>query len=591
MVLRRQWWTICTGGLILGYAIVAISAPPGYARTAFGDITQLGLIMLATLVMAANTISSRGQARLFWLLITIGCLLWGTNLAAWTLFEVILRRDVPDPFFGDVILFVHIVPFMAAVALRPHRPQEEQRLYFTTLNFLMLLIWWVFLYTFIVFPDEYVVLNSPVYSRNYDLLYQLESLVLLVALGLLTTNVRGAWKKVYWNLLIAAGVYTWSSQAINAAITRGQYSTGDWYDIPLVASLCWFIFAGLMARDLNPACDSAPPSNSKWLALSPRLAMLAILSLPIMGAWSQFVDTAPPPIRRFRLLVTLTAMLVLGAFVFLRQYLLDRELVRLLEESRKSLENLKRLQTQVVQREKLASLGQLVAGAAHEINNPVAAILGYSELLTANRNLNETQLTMAQKIGQQARRTRDLVSGLLSFAQQTPAEKTLVDLGSLLQRSLQMKMLQLETKGIRVQTAIAAGLPRIWGNANQLMQGFLEILGNAMDALEEVGGGTLWVSANREGDEVVLEFSDSGPGILEPDRVFDPFYTTKPIGRGTGLGLSATYGVVQDHHGQIICHNRAEGGAVFSLRFPAADSKVPVGDTCEELSDPLPAGR
>jgi signal transduction histidine kinase len=587
MVLRQHWWTVCTAGLILAYAIANTGDFPSYAHTAFGDITQLTLVAIAAAVMAANAVSSRGQARLFWLLIGLGCVLWGISLGAWTFFEVILRREVPDPFFGDIVLFVHIVPFMAAVALRPHRLQEERKLYFSTLNFFMLLIWWVFLYTFIVCPDQYVVPNPLVYGRSYDLLYLFESLVLLTALGFLTAKVQGAWRKVYWNLFIAAGLYTWGSRAINAAITRGQYYTGSWYDIPLVASLCWFIFTALMARDLNLACDSAPPRSSKWLALSPRLAMVAILSLPIMGAWSQFVDEAPLPIRRFRLLVTLAAILVLGVFIFLRQYLLDRELVRLLEQSRTSLENLKRLQAQVIQREKLASLGQLVAGAAHEINNPVAAILGYSELLGANKNLNEAQLAMAQKIGQQARRTRDLVSGLLSFAQQAPAEKTPVDLGSLLQRSLQMKVLQLETRKIRVQPTIAAGLPRVWGNTNQLMQCFLEILGNAMDALEEVGGGTVWVSAKSEEDEVVLEFSDSGPGILEPSRVFDPFYTTKPIGKGTGLGLSATYGVVQDHQGQITCHNRAEGGAVFSMRFPVAAPQSSPGPAPELHRDLL----
>jgi two-component system NtrC family sensor kinase len=121
-----------------------------------------------------------------------------------------------------------------------------------------------------------------------------------------------------------------------------------------------------------------------------------------------------------------------------------------------------------------------------------------------------------------------------------------------------------------VDSQIAADLPRIWGNSNQLFQCTLAIISNAMDALEEVGGGTLTLCARREGDDAVVEFSDSGAGIREPQRVFDPFYTTKPIGKGTGLGLSAAYGVVQDHRGQITCQNRPQGGAVFVLRFPAA---------------------
>ena len=253
----------------------------------------------------------------------------------------------------------------------------------------------------------------------------------------------------------------------------------------------------------------------------------------------------------------------------------DYELIRLLGESHKSFENLKHLQTQLVQKEKLASLGQLVAGAAHEINNPLTAILGYSELLAENHNLDSAQVSMAKKIGQQARRTRDLVSGLLSFAQQAPAEKTLVDLRQVAQRAVQMKVLQLETKGIRVENRIATTLPPIWGNFNQLMRCCLEIIGNAMDALEQTKGGTLWVSVQRAHEEIVLEFADSGPGMQEPKRVFDPFYTTKEIGKGTGLGLSATYGVVQDHQGQITCHNRPEGGAAFVLRFPIAESETP----------------
>jgi len=198
-------------------------------------------------------------------------------------------------------------------------------------------------------------------------------------------------------------------------------------------------------------------------------------------------------------------------------------------------------------------------------------ILGYSDLLAADQDLKTDQANMARKIGQQARRTRELVSSLLSFARQSPGEKTLLDMGSLAQRALQMKMLRPENKNIRAESLIAPDLPQIWGNINQLFQCCAEIIGNATDALDEVGGGTLSVSVQQESDEVVLEFSDSGPGVRDPHRIFDPFYTTKPVGKGTGLGLSVAYGVVQEHQGRITCQNLPEGGAVFVLRFPVAN--------------------
>jgi signal transduction histidine kinase len=574
---RQNWWLAVSAFLVGLCATVSLTTPRGVGLYSFGDITALVLVGLAAAVMVVNAARTRGQTRVFWALMATGCLLWTTNQAMWTFYEAFLRKELPDPFMGDIILFVHVVPFMAAVALRPHRPQEEQKLYFTTLNFLMLLIWWMFLYAFIVFPDEYVVTNVAVYSRSFDLLYLTESLVLLAALGALAISTNGAWKRIYLGLFVANSLYAFSSETMNIAISRGEYFSGSLYDVPFVASLCGLVWVGLLALKLKPACDPPAQSSNRWLALAPRLAMMAILSLPLMGFYAMFLDHAPDRLRHFRVMVTLAAMLVLGACVFIRQYLLDRQLVRLLESSNQSLENLQRLQSQLVQKEKLASLGQLVAGAAHEINNPLAAILGYSELLSGTPALSSEQVSMVRKIGFQARRTRDLVSGLLSFAQQSPGEKTLVDLGNLLQRAMQMELLNLETRKIRPETLVAPDLPKIWGNSSQLLQCCLQIIGNAMDALEEIGGGVLTASARREGDEVLLEFADTGPGIREPRRVFDPFYTTKPIGKGTGLGLSAAYGMVQDHHGQISCYNRAEGGAVFVMRFPVARENAQLG--------------
>lgn len=559
------------GAVVLAGAVLCVQwlVPRGLALTAFGDLLTLVLLGGASFAFFRNAFVLE-RARAFWWLFGIGSVLWTINAGFWTYYEVYLRTELPEPCAGDVILFIHVVPFMAAVALRPHRPPADRKVLLDAINFMMLLVWWVFLYAYIVFPDQYVHLNESVYSRNYDLLYLLENLVLVLVLGLAASSTSGAWRKVYWNLFVASGLYTLGSEVINAAIARKQYYTGGPYDLLFLVSLGWMIWAAISARRANPAPSSVPEPASRWVNLASRVAMIAILSLPLLGLWALFSEHTSPQLRNFRLLVTMGATLVLGLFVFLKQFLLDRQLIHLLDESRQSYENLQRLQSHLVQKEKLASLGQLVSGAAHEINNPLAAILGYSDLLASQPSLKREQASMAQKIGQQARRTRDLVADLLSFSQQSPSEKVLVDVGALVQRALQMHDVQIRGKNIRVEAIVEPGLPRIWGNSNQLLQTFLHLSENAIDALLEVGGGALLVTARHIGSEVVIEFSDSGPGMADPQRVFDPFYTTKPVGKGTGLGLSATYGVVQDHQGHIQCRNKTDGGAVFTLRFPAA---------------------
>lgn len=557
------------GVLTLAVGTAECVMPRGYATTAFGDLLPLLMLSVASVAFCWNAIRQQ-RARVFWLLLGLGCILWTINTAIWAYYELVLLRDLPEPCVGDVILFIHIVTFMAAVALLPHRPRGDRKTAFDAINFFMVLVWWLFLYSFVVFPDQYVKLNVSVYSRNYDLLYLVENLVLVFVLGTVAASTRGEWRKVYWNLFVGGAIYTLGSQTINAAIARGNYYSGSIYDLLLLVSIGWLTWTAFSARNADLTAAATPEPPGRWTNIAPRLAMIAILSLPLLGLWALFAPNSPPDLRNFRLLATMAATTVLGGFVFLKQILLDRQLIRLLDESRQSYENLQRLQSHLVQKEKLASLGQLVAGAAHEINNPLAAILGYSELLASQATLQGEQATMAQKIGQQARRTRDLVADLLSFSQQNPSEKILIDVGGLVQRALQMNDVQIRGKNIRVEAILEPTLPRIWGNSNQLLQTFLHLTENAIDALNEVGGGALLVTARQVDKEVVIEFSDSGPGLADAERVFDPFYTTKPVGKGTGLGLSASYGVMQDHHGHISCRNKPDGGALFTLRFPAA---------------------
>ena len=566
---QRYRWFVAAAGITVAFAVVSLLGHKGLALTAFADLTGLILMLATAGIMLANAKATPGQERSFWVLMTFGLLLWISNQMAWTYQEVLLRQPIPDPYFFDILLFLHSVPMIAAAAWRPDVLKKEGKIHLPLLSFLMLLGWWAFLYAFIVFPHQYVVANVDAYNVYYDRLYGVENILLLAVLAFAALTSSGGWKKLYLHFLGAGVVYGVNSQLLDRASANNTYYSGSPYDIALIGTLAWLGAVALSARkwDLKIA---EPSLNPGWRKIIPQLAMLAILSLPALGLWAVLYDKSPAPSHAFRVFAVLGAMLLLGTFVFLRQYLQDQALMTLLQESRRGFEGQKKLQDQLVQKEKLASLGTLVAGAAGEINHPLTSIMTYSEQLWAQERLSSEQSTLVRKIVTQAQRTRELVTNLLSFAQQAPGEKALVDLSMLLNRATQMLEPRYSGGKIQVASSIAKDLPRVQGNVNQLFQVFIEIIENAMDALLENGGGSLEITAQREGSEVVLRFSDSGPGIREPQRVFDPFYTTKPVGKGTGLGLSVVYGVIQDHAGQITCMNKPEGGAMFVVSFPAA---------------------
>jgi signal transduction histidine kinase len=198
------------------------------------------------------------------------------------------------------------------------------------------------------------------------------------------------------------------------------------------------------------------------------MARTALLSLPVIALWCMKFSQAPMQVHLFRIVVTLGAIFPLGFLAFLRHELVDAERVRLLRASQESLDNLKRLQMQFVQSEKLASLGQLVAGAAHEINNPLTAILGYSELIADDVSSDIRSRNLAGKIREQARRTKVLVTNLLSFARQVPSgQRTALDVNSIVNSSAQFRRVDLRGKNIRIDVQTGTAIPEVRADANQ----------------------------------------------------------------------------------------------------------------------------
>jgi len=564
---RSKLWILAAGCLVFAQACASVLIAPGFALTVFSDVTQCILLLSGTAALLPNIANNRGRIRVFWSLMTLGIAFWLSYQLMWSYIEVVLRQEVPEPFVGDIVIFLHFVPMMAALALQPQNQQDDHEAKLGRLDFVLLLTWWVFVYLFGVIPWQYAHTDPLAYGRSLNALYLTEKMVFLVGLIFVWWRSGRGWRIVYAHWFGASLVYALSSYVANWAIQRDVYYTGSLYDLPVAASMGWITVVGVIAQDVQPKQEISEPTpgrNGVWVA---RMGMCVILSLPVLAGWSLFDHSVPDRVRTMRLVTTLITMMVMGAIVFVRQHLLDRELLRLLHASRESFEDLKQLQARLVQSEKLASLGQLVGGAAHELNNPLTAMLGYSEML-AEQGTTHEQRAIATKIAQQVKRTRGLISSLLSFARQAPGEKMLVDLNSVAQTAIKLGQPQFSMHKIEVQTALAPDLPQVWADPNQLLQVCLHIGSNALNALEEVGGGLFTVKTSAKPDKVVIEFSDNGPGVREPERVFDPFYTTRPVGKGAGLGLSACYGIVQEHQGLIQCTNRVEGGTTIQIELP-----------------------
>ena len=230
------------------------------------------------------------------------------------------------------------------------------------------------------------------------------------------------------------------------------------------------------------------------------------------------------------------------------------------------------MHSKLMHAEKMAAVGQLVSGVAHEVNNPLTAILGFADLLMENPELPESASKDLRVILQEAQRTKQIVQNLLSFARQMPPQRKAVQVNSILRRTLQLRAYDFSSHGVVVNERFDEPLPEVTGDPHQLQQVFLNILNNAYDAVRETGRtARIEIETSAGGGWVQVLFRDNGNGISNPDRIFDPFFTTKEVGKGTGLGLSICYGIVREHGGEIVCHNNAGGeGATFIVRLPLA---------------------
>jgi len=242
------------------------------------------------------------------------------------------------------------------------------------------------------------------------------------------------------------------------------------------------------------------------------------------------------------------------------------------EQLEKTVETLNTTQEQLVQSEKLSAVGEFVAGVAHELNNPLTAVMGFSEMMR-EADVDAKYRRHLDLIYKAAQRCHKIVQSLLSFARRHKPERKAVSVNELIEAVLEILAYQLRTDNIKVVTVLNSNIPPVMADGHQIQQVLLNIINNARQAIEaSQHGGKIQISTDVCGQTVLIRIQDDGPGILPENlrRIFDPFFTTKEVGKGTGLGLSLCYGIVKEHGGQIKVDSTPGRGAIFIIELPLA---------------------
>ncbi len=244
----------------------------------------------------------------------------------------------------------------------------------------------------------------------------------------------------------------------------------------------------------------------------------------------------------------------------------------------------KTLQQQLVQSEKMGAIGQLVSGVAHELNNPLASITAFAQLMLSDGNLNADDQHATEVIASESRRAARIVHNLLTFARQHKAEKTYADINQVIENTLELRSYDLSVRGIQIERAYADPPPSTMADSYQVQQVMLNLVTNAEQAMASVDRAhhRLTVRTRQDRGTIRIEIEDTGPGLPADglERIFNPFYTTKPVGHGTGLGLSISLGIISEHGGRIWAENIPGGGAKFCVDLPhvapPSNAKTPV---------------
>jgi signal transduction histidine kinase len=398
--------------VLVAHFFVAAFAKPSYTLTMVGDAFPFAMLFVAILSVRENFQHNSGILPQFWKLIAAGLAFMLLSQSYWFYFDTLRLSSSPTPVVGDVLFLLASVFFLLALTLRPHILFPGSDLRIRRLDFALLSLWWFALYAYFAIPWQLFVQDYAKYNPAYYLLAFIQHAVIVVVLLVLTTKHSGEWRRFYGCFLFAFILIGVGNLLLSVANDRGTYYSGSFYDTPFLVAVYSFSLVAAFSSSYQPSKGASPDWEYKQNRWTARVAMLGVLSLPIIAFFGFYEKGLSTEIATFRLRVVFAAMFILGILVFWKINLLARELAHLVQLTHASVENLKSVQARLAHSQKLSALGRLAAGAAHEISNPLTAILGYSELLGDIPALTPADRDQAEAIQRQVHHAQSAVNSL-----------------------------------------------------------------------------------------------------------------------------------------------------------------------------------
>jgi signal transduction histidine kinase/ActR/RegA family two-component response regulator len=566
---------IAAAAFLLVYAVLSLAT--GQRLVVLGDVAQL----IPPFAYAAFTIwlgrRSRGQVRAFWNTNAAHGVLWGTGQALW-IYTDLFGQGVPVVSPTDPIFFISSIPFAAALYGRPERDRPRWLFDIVLLDLILIALFGAFIYTYFIVTIALTGGPTDLYDANFRQMQNAKNLLLaLWAMWVWRTARSEAWRTMLG--IYAAGLAViFAGGIINDAVDpTGSNTTGGIWDVVFMAPYAVLMLAAARAYDskLFEPEDEAPA-----LSKLPMVSLIAIgllIAIPVIDEVSRRLLGATPEIETMRTRVALAWMIPFGIVVVAREFLSRRALIR-------AGQDLVTARQQLVQQEKLAAVGQLVSGVAHELNNPLQGVLGYAELMLASKPAAlETEELRA--IRDNANRAAGIVRNLLTFAGRATSARGWEQINRVVRDAIAARESSLKAAAIDLRLDAAERLPLVYIDAARLEDVIVNLIENAEAAIaarrdgqslrravpeRAAGEITVVTRMQRDPERIFVEVTDNGSGLKDEDlpRIFDPFFTTREVGQGTGLGLSVCYGIVREHGGEITARNAAVGGAVFTIELP-----------------------